>query len=106
VSGTSAHATFNEYIFDTGIPYFPVMLQIMCTPSHTILRREGQTIGAGVLRKGEGMRFGFVSFLKNATMISLVELSGRAAPASETEQAGSSSNHSLTDYEGEYTHGS
>src|ERR1035438_7191275 len=34
-----------------GIPYLPRVLQIVCTPSHTILYREGHTIGAGILRK-------------------------------------------------------
>jgi hypothetical protein len=49
--------------------------QALCTPSHTTVYLEGQTMGArGSAQNRTKRRFDFVFVLNNATMISLVEL--------------------------------
>jgi hypothetical protein len=69
---------------DTGIPYFPWLPQIVCTPSHTILYRERQTPGTGEFAQDAGkMRFDFVSAANNATIKSLVELPAGRFPDAE-----------------------
>jgi len=75
VSGASSHAAFNFIRADTGIPYLPTALQILCTPSHTILYWERQTIGArGSAQNGKKRVLISSPLAPNATIKSLVEV--------------------------------
>jgi hypothetical protein len=97
--------SFNKSVFDTGIPYFPRVLQIVCTPSHTILHWEGQTPIREVSALNCGKRrFDFFSAPGNATIFSEYydhKFGGVVRKGGFSRRTSRSLNHSLTDYEGE-----
>jgi hypothetical protein len=86
---------------DTGIPYLRRVLQMLCTPSHTVPHREGQT---SVVRLSVWeQEFTCIDFVPDGGSVSikgLVELPADAHFSRRTPQV---SDHSFIDSEGEYT---